>query len=102
MPCVASSATPGVEVVAHAADGTPIGVGRARRNPPAWLVRQVRRRDGGCRFPSCERRRWGHSHHVAHWADGRPTDVSNLLWLCPFHHRLVHEDGWRIEGNPEG
>jgi len=72
-----------VEVVAHASDGTPVGVGRARRNPPAWLVRQVRKRDGSCRFPSCDRRRWGHSHHVRHWADGGPTDAGNLLWLCP-------------------
>jgi hypothetical protein len=20
--------------------------------------------------------------------------------LCPFHHRLVHEGGWRIRGDP--
>ncbi len=91
-----------IEVVAHGADGTPLGVGRARRNPPAWLVRQGRHRDGGCRFPGCERRRWGHCHHVRHWADAGPTDLSNLLWLCPFHHRLVHEGGWRIRGDPEG
>ncbi|MDQ4097597.1 MAG: HNH endonuclease, partial [Actinomycetota bacterium] len=35
-------------------------------------------------------------------ADAGPTDLSNLLWLCPFHHRLVHEGGWRIRGDPEG
>ena len=44
----------------------PDGVGRAHRTPPAWLCRKVRRRDGGCRFPSCERRRWGHVHHIVH------------------------------------
>ncbi|MDQ4097520.1 MAG: HNH endonuclease [Actinomycetota bacterium] len=91
-----------LEVVAHAANGTPLGVGRARRNPPAWLVRQVRRRDGSCRFPGCERQRWGHCHHVRHWTDLGPTDLSNLLWLCPFHHRLVHEGGWSIRGDPAG
>ncbi len=79
----------------------PDGVGRARRTPPAWLCRKIRRRDGGCRFPSCERRRWGHVHHIRHWVHGGPTDVDNLVWLCPYHHRLVHEGGWTIEGDPD-
>ncbi len=89
------------EVVAHDPEGKVVGVGRARRTVPAWLARQVRRRDGGCRFPSCERRRWGQAHHRVHWADGGPTDLDNLLWLCPHHHRFVHERGWRIEGDPD-
>ena len=79
----------------------PDGVGRAQRTPPAWLCRKIRRRDGGCRFPSCERRRWGHVHHLHHWIRGGSTDMDNLVWLCPFHHRLVHEGGWKIEGDPD-
>jgi hypothetical protein len=78
----------------------PDGVGRAQRTPPAWLCRKVRRRDGGCRFPSCERRRWGHVHHLVHWIRGGHTDMDNLVWLCPFHHRLVHEGRWSIKGDP--
>jgi len=27
--------------------------------------------------------------------------VLNLVLLCSFHHRLVHEKGWSIRGNPE-
>ncbi len=80
----------------------PNGVGRAQRTPPAWLCRKIRRRDGGCRFPACERRRWGHVHHLQHWVRGGPTDMDNLVWLCPHHHRLVHEGGWRVEGDPGG
>jgi len=80
----------------------PDGVGRARRAPPAWLCRRVRRRDGSCRFPSCDRRRWGHVHHLRHWINGGPTDLDNLVWLCPFHHRLVHEGGWSTRGDPNG
>ncbi|MGH9224695.1 MAG: DUF222 domain-containing protein [Acidimicrobiales bacterium] len=91
-----------VELVLHAADGRTVGVGRSRRTVPAWLVRQIRRRDQGCRFLGCERRRWAHAHHRVHWADGGPTDMGNLISLCPYHHRLVHERGWRIEGDPEG
>ncbi len=88
-----------VEWVVHDGDGRTVGVGRARRVVPAWLSRQLRLRDGGCRFPACERRRWGHAHHRLHWADGGPTDLDNLMWLCPAHHRLVHDGGWSIEGD---
>jgi hypothetical protein len=41
--------------------------------------------------------RWLHAHHVVHWADGGPTDADNLILLCGYHHRLVHERGWRVE-----
>jgi len=82
-----------------AADGK--GVGRTTRRVPPWLARQVRHRDKGCRFPGCERTRWVHAHHLVHWAEGGPTDLGNLVLLCSFHHRLVHEGGWRIAGHPD-
>jgi hypothetical protein len=28
---------------------------------------------------------------------GGRTSVSNCILLCDFHHRLVHEGGWRVE-----
>jgi hypothetical protein len=34
------------------------------------------------------------------WREGGPTDPDNLVSLCRYHHRLVHEGGWRIEGDP--
>src|SRR2546423_12704375 len=37
--------------------GRVLGIGRASRNVPPWLLRQVRRRDFGCIFPGCQRRR---------------------------------------------
>jgi hypothetical protein len=82
-----------LEVVVDGADGAPVGVGRARRTVPAWMTRQLRRRDGGCVWPGCGRTRWLHAHHVIHWADGGPTDLGNLVLLCPLHHRMVHEGG---------
>jgi hypothetical protein len=30
-------------------------------------------------------------HHVQHWAQGGETSLSNLVSLCRFHHRLLHE-----------
>ncbi len=80
--------------------GTVIGVGRTTRSIPPWLGRVIRHRDQGCRFPGCRRNRWIHIHHLVHWAHGGPTDLDNLISLCPYHHRLIHEGGWRISGDP--
>lgn len=81
-------------------DGRPVGVGRRMRTVPRRLLRLVRFRDRGCRFPGCERRSWVKVHHLQHWARGGPTDLDNLVLLCHTHHRLVHEGGWRITGHP--
>ena len=83
-------------------DGQTIGVGRTTRRIPPWLNRLIRRRDQGCRFPGCERLRWAHAHHIVPWADGGSTDLDNLVSLCAYHHRLVHEGGWHIAGDPNG
>ena len=80
--------------------GVTIGVGRVTRSIPPWLRRKMHQRDRGCVFPGCERTRWVHRHHIRHWAHGGPTDLDNLITLCPFHHRLIHEGGWSIEGDP--
>lgn len=79
-----------------------VGVGRTTRTIPPWLGRIVRKRDNGCRFPSCGRTRWIHIHHLIHWAHGGPTDLDNLISLCLYHHRLIHEGGWTISGDPNG
>jgi len=82
--------------------GRILGVGRRTRIIPSWLRRQLYHRDGGCRFPGCGRTRWAHGHHIEHWADGGPTDLDNLVVLCGFHHRFLHEHEWRIQGDPGG
>lgn len=79
-------------------DGVPLGVSRMARTLPGSLKHLVKRRDQGCRFPGCGRKRWVHIHHVRHWADGGPTDVDNMVLLCNRHHRLLHEGNWHIEG----
>jgi hypothetical protein len=81
-------------------DGRTVGIGRQGRTVPSTIARLLRYRDGGCRFPGCERRRWVHAHHIVHWGDGGGTDLDNLVLLCSAHHRLIHEGGWRISGHP--
>jgi hypothetical protein len=82
--------------------GGVVGVGRRSRKIPAWLRRLVIYRDGGCcQFPGCGNRRWLQVHHIVSWADGGPTDLDNLILVCGFHHRFVHEHDWRITGAPD-
>jgi hypothetical protein len=75
----------------------PLSVGRATRTIPAHIRNALRVRDGGCRFPECDRSpSWTDGHRIVHWADGGPTDLDNLVSLCRRHHRQVHEEGWSI------
>jgi len=73
-----------------------------RRNPPAWMVRQVRYRDSGCTFPGCGTRAYTEAHHIRFHRFGGKTTMENLTLLCFFHHRLVHEHGWRIRREASG
>jgi hypothetical protein len=87
-------------VVAERPPG-PLGIGRTRRQVPAWLGRQLRRRDRGCRFPGCSRTQHLQAHHVKHWAEGGCTDTGNLVLVRGRHHSLVHERGWTITRSPD-
>jgi hypothetical protein len=82
-------------------DGRPLSVSRRKRTVPAALRRALRSRDDGCRFPGCAHRRFLHAHHIQHWARGGPTTLDNLIQLCSFHHRLVHEGGFLVEPGTE-
>ena len=89
-----------IQLAVHGSDGRPVGIGRQSRVVPTPLLRLLRHRDGGCRFPGCGSTRWLHAHHIRHWGDGGRTDLDNLVLLCGRHHRFVHEARWRIEGDP--
>jgi len=78
-------------------DGQPLSVGRRTRTIPPSLRRALRARDQGCRFPGCTHRRFLHAHHIRHWARGGATDLGNLVQLCSYHHRLVHEGGFSVQ-----
>ncbi|HEX3825861.1 MAG TPA: DUF222 domain-containing protein [Sporichthyaceae bacterium] len=87
-------------------DGVPLSMGRTRRIVSAqqWLALVVR--DSGCVFPDCTRPApWTQAHHIVHWSQGGPTDLSNLCLVCDRHHDAIHSGGWDVEiaadGRPE-
>ena len=91
-----------VQTVVEDASGTAVGVGRMTRVVPAWLHRQIRHRDHECRFPACGARAFTEAHHITWWRNGGRTDLDNLVLLCSFHHRLVHEHGWSLHMRSAG
>ncbi len=82
--------------VVEGAKGEPLAIGRRTRAVPPAIRRALRIRDGGCRFPGCDRSRYVQAHHIKHWADGGETNLDNLVTLCSFHHRQVHEGGYGV------
>ena len=93
----------GLVVLRHGAAGEVLDVGRRTRTVPSALRRALQSRDHGqCQFPGCDSRRCD-AHHVEHWADGGETRLQNLLSLCRFHHRAVHEQGFQVvAGDTDG
>ena len=78
--------------------GRPIGAGRSTRTISRRLRRALEHRDRCCAVPGCGATRGLHAHHIKHWEDGGPTELSNLVLLCPYHHRLHHQGGITITG----
>ena len=85
--------------------GVVLAMGRATRTFTPDQFRAMVVRDAHCRGPGCEVDP-GHceSHHVDEWhRDDGPTDVDNGVLLCRGNcHRMAHEGGWIITGNPNG
>lgn len=91
-----------IQTVLEDRAGEVLGLGRMKREPSAWMMRQIRYRDRGCRFPGCGTRAFTQAHHITWWSRGGRTDLDNLVLVCSFHHRLVHEYGWSIERRADG
>ena len=85
--------------VGQTEQGGVLDVGRKTRTIPPALRRSLDARDRGCRFPGCGLR-FTDAHHISHWADGGATRLDNLVLLCRLHHRLVHEEGYRMDLGP--
>ena len=77
------------------AQGQPLWLGKSQRSATSAQRIVLAARDGGCvgcGSPSeqCE------AHHIQHWQNNGPTDISNLVQLCPGCHHLIHECNWQI------
>ncbi|HKV30579.1 MAG TPA: DUF222 domain-containing protein [Candidatus Dormibacteraeota bacterium] len=75
----------------------------ASRTIPASTRRALESRDQHCVFPGCSRPTiWCDGHHLVWWIKGGLTTLPNLALLCRPHHRMVHEEGWRLVRHEDG
>ncbi|GAA1976645.1 HNH endonuclease signature motif containing protein [Amycolatopsis minnesotensis] len=85
--------------------GQPLEMGRAKRLVTEAIRYMLAIRDRGCAFPGCTRKpRHCEAHHVLPWHAGGKTDLGNLVLLCGYHHRLLHNSDWTlrmVNGMPE-
>ncbi len=76
---------------------TVLDVGRTHRLATPHQRKAVVNRQGGtCAGPGCH----GpvvHVHHIEYWSDGGPTDLANLIGLCPRCHTAVHQGFFTID-----
>src|SRR5712692_4393956 len=85
------------------ADSVVVDVGRATRAVSPAQRRALKARYRGCSGPGCDRPiNWTTPHHIEFWSLGGPSNLPNLLPLCYYHHRLVHEGGWQVVKAGEG
>jgi hypothetical protein len=78
--------------------GQLVGCGRATRTVGRRLRRALEHRDRCCVVPGCGATRGLHAHHLRHWEDGGPTELFNLVLVCPYHHRAHHRGDITITG----
>ena len=77
--------------VLTAPSGAVLDLGRSVRLATPSQRRALAARDLGCVVPACSRPpSWCDAHHVVPWHRGGPTDLGNLVLLCPAHHTAVH------------
>jgi hypothetical protein len=106
-------AVPAETVQRHACDSAIIRItgqgeldhelNHASRTLPASTRRALESRDRHCVFPGCTRPPiWCDGHHLVWWTRGGATALPNLALMCRPHHRMVHEEGWRLDRRKDG
>ncbi len=93
--------TSGTVTIVFDERGQAIDVGREQRLFTRRQRMGLAARDGGCRWPGCERPpSWTEAHHIRHWRrDSGRTDLDNGILLCRHHHVLLHDNRWEIRVN---
>ena len=90
--------TAGVIPIAFDDAGQVVNLGRTQRVFTHKQRIGLAARDGGCRFPDCDRPPgWTEAHHINEWdRDHGRTDIADGISLCRHHHMLVHNNGWQV------
>jgi hypothetical protein len=63
--------------------------------------RALFKRSPHCQYPGCTATHELEAHHVVPWARGGKTELSNLILLCPRHHKRLHDHHIRTSSSGE-
>jgi hypothetical protein len=75
----------------YSVNGKPRYLGRTHRFATRAQRRALAGRDKGCTFTGCTRGpTWCVAHHVRWWSRGGRTDISEMVLVCAFRHRVIH------------
>ncbi|WBM80412.1 DUF222 domain-containing protein [Cryobacterium breve] len=84
--------------------GSGINLGREQRTFSPAQRAALAIRDGGCRWPGCDRPpSWTETHHIQHWTDDTgQTNLDDGILLCRSDHLRLHNEHWRITRDDRG
>jgi hypothetical protein len=95
----------GYRTIFFGGNGAVLALGNKARCFSPLQRQAITARDGGCVVDNCDcPPQWTEVHHVTPWQEGGPTDVSNGVLLCWYHHHTLSTGGWQIRmvvGMPE-
>ena len=60
-----------------------------------------KRAAGQCQYPGCSATHELEAHHRIPASRGGKTELTNLVLLCPRHHKRLHDYGLRKSGRAE-
>ncbi|WP_206447399.1 DUF222 domain-containing protein [Agrococcus sp. KRD186] len=78
--------------------GQVLNLGRTERLFNRAQRRALAARDKGCRVPGCGLpASWCEAHHITPWEADGPTDITNGILVCVYHHHEIHAGRLRVE-----
>jgi Domain of unknown function (DUF222) len=82
----------------------PLWLGRTRRTASVGQRIVLHSLERGCSFPGCDMPGYlTEVHHATRdWANGGLTNIDDLTFACPCHHKLVTTGGWTTRKNTYG
>ncbi len=94
--------SPSARVIQQDDAAPAVDYGSGRTAIPVALQRELDRRDPHCRYPGCEHTRGLQRHHLDPVTWGGRTSRTQLVRLCPEHHRRMEPHGTeRLIGDPD-
>ncbi len=78
-------------------DGHPLWISSKQRTAPPWMRTAMRVEQPCCGAEGCGRSGVLEAHHSVPFTTKPETLFDEQVFLCPFHHRVLHAEGATVE-----